>query len=88
MRAHTIVAKLLESSAVAAPDVVMVYEQGTSDPFTALYINQKLVVNSPRGDVGAVLDALGITPVTVFIPRGFEGNFPDQLSDLKDQIIG
>lgn len=65
------------------PQVVMVYEKGTVDAFSALYINGKLVVTNPRGDVSNVLEALGIVPKEVFVPYGFDGNFPVQLAQLK-----
>lgn len=80
MRAKNLVTRLLE-----APDqaVVKVFEDGTADPFTALYINGKLTVTNPRSDVDTVLAALGIIPREVFIPRGFSGDFPPKLNQLK-----
>lgn len=62
--------------------VVWVTEEGTTDGFQALYIDNALVVENPRRDVMAVLDALGIVPETVHVAYGFDGNFPEQLSDL------
>ena len=63
--------------------VVQVYERDTADPFSAIYINGKLVVTNPRGDVSAVLEALGIEPQTMFVPYGFDGNFPELLTKLN-----
>lgn len=76
-------ARQLIEEAATAPNVVMVYEAGTMDAFTALYIDGKLVVTDVRGDVSNVLAALKITPQEVFVAKGFDGNFPPKLSQLK-----
>lgn len=77
--AKRIVERILESER----SVVQVYEKGTHDPFSAIYINGKLVVTNPRGDVSAVLEALGIEPQTLYVPYGFDGNFPELLTKLN-----
>lgn len=64
-------------------NVVVVYEAGTTDPFTALYINDNLIVTSVRMEVMDVLTALNIVPHQVFIPKGFDGHFPQKLNQLR-----
>jgi hypothetical protein len=64
-------------------DVVMVYEDGTTDPFYALYIDGKLIETNPRGHFDNMLSALGITIRQLFVTRGFDGNFPESLASLK-----
>lgn len=68
--------------AVLGSKVVWVVEDGTSDGFQALYINGNLVVENPRRDVMSVLDALNITPESVYVAYGFDGNFPRRLAQL------
>jgi len=82
MNAHAIVNRLLEGQ----PIVVWVYEKGTVDPFNALYINNALICTNPRRDVANVLNALGVKTSTVFIPKGFHGDFPAQLSQLETEL--
>lgn len=77
--AKNIVARILETER----SVVQVYERDTADPFSAIYVDGKLVVTNPRGDVSEVLEALGIKPQVMFVPYGFDGNFPPLLAKLK-----
>jgi uncharacterized protein (DUF433 family) len=65
------------------PDIAWVTERGTMDPFYALYIGGKLTVTNPRSDVANVLNALGLKQRHLYVAKGFDGNFPEQLADLQ-----
>jgi len=66
-----------------APRLTWVFEDGTHDPFYAVYVDGKLVATNPRSDLNHVLDALGVPQETVYVPRGFSGDFPQLLTALK-----
>jgi len=73
-------AELVE--AVLTGRVTWVVEEGTADAFQAIYIDGVLVVENPRRDVMDVLEALHVKIDSVYIAKGFDGNFPRALSDL------